>query len=276
MRDRHYHIERRLTAYLPTGIALLSLIVAGAAYFNSINEQEREGMRKEMLITPALTFIRGDYENELSISVENDGFGPAIIDNVVVQIDQECFDQANYNSYSDWMAAYRNEVFAAFKKLVEGRVNPLSESLDTNPIKRTEIVSHPQDESSNTHIESFDVVVDVYGTTVITLDSSSLSPGQIIQSGKKMVAFKSKVLNEEVSKEIRSSSGTPLPSPPIPVPHDETSVLSLNRKSADALATVFEQINVAVGYCSFSGQTCSISATSGTNDSKCFDRLMRE
>jgi hypothetical protein len=209
-----------------------------------------------MMISPVLTFAFGNEgNNDLSLSVENQGFGPAVVQEVIIQIDRECFDSANYVSYPDWSATYKDRMVPAFARLFTDGNSDDSRKPTFVPDEPTVNVRSPGQRQ-----DQFETI-EIWGTTTTT--TNSLSPGQIIEAGGKLLVFKS-AITAEIERTAKDNTSNSKISP-------FEKWKSLHQNDYDKLMqSAFEKVSIAIDYCSFSNQTCAL-VTSG--ESKCFKRL---
>jgi hypothetical protein len=253
-------IIKAVVGHLPAALSSISLIVAIAAFYNTTKEQDREDARKEMLIAPVLSYVfANNNNNDLSISVENKGLGPAVVRDVIIQIDRECFDSASYVSFPDWEATYNERIIPAFEKLLRSSIDSGALALLSAPDQQNQTISK-QGETTSPTVESGTTIV----TSKLTLHSSTLGPGQIIEAGGTLLAFKSTI--EKDVREHSDSKVAAIGTMPRATPADDLPLADLDV----GIGNAFQKVHIGVGYCSFSGQTCNVTMSS---DSKCFRRF---
>jgi hypothetical protein len=274
------HMARGILRYSPLGISLFSLIVSGAALWNTMYQQDREFGRNEMLIRPYLTFVVNfdrPAENVYgaSFGIRNDGLGPAVIRDLIVQTDSGCISSAGYaTSPNDWDVFYRDHVIPRLEKLSIDAVNAqissdreknadsfvLSDVSKGEAFRKKKPTKQVRKKVIKDGAYTSYETSEVYGieTVKFKLGAGSLAPGQIITVGSTVRLID---VNAEVSFDIAKSeqmnkkpvtAASPAPTPP---------QSGVNKQ-------LLEEVTMWVGYCSLSGGCDSISI----GDRKCLEQ----
>ncbi|MGP0058905.1 MAG: hypothetical protein ACLPID_06435 [Beijerinckiaceae bacterium] len=264
-------VARAMLRYFPLGIAFISLLVSVATYFNTGYHQDREREHQELLIRPQLSFfVSSEYPSEkthrLSLSLRNDGLGPAVIQEVVAEADGKCYSSSHYKTFREWAEIYSTVIVPQFnKELTEGAKAQSSSRHQIDAAKgyfaeaskmvvpkttQRQTTRKGTDENRGV-IDKYEAY-DVYG--VETLDSTysviTLGLGAIVPSGGSLdlaevrTEWTSRV--SKIERRAQSDKGISL-SPEVP---SESSAVTMTP------IALLDKLGIGFGYCSFSGMSC--------------------
>jgi hypothetical protein len=261
------------TPHLPLIVSVFALLVSGATYFNTLSDQGREFAHKQLLIQPSLSFVadrdEGTSTYQSSLSLRNDGLGPAIIQEVVFETEGRCISSSNFKKLEDWNEVYKAKMLPQFGSALKRDVSFKSSSVNSVDFNRPEVQkmietlkkSRPaksrKDNASNVTDEY--EAYEIYGTDTFGFTVSTLGPGATIPTGSSLLLAEMKV-ETSVTKVQQAAVGQ--------VPGGAVRP-KINESSQQAhLIEPFDALKIGIGYCSFSGLFCAFAVH---GNSKCFD-----
>lgn len=242
------------------GISLAALLISGAALYNTIYQQDRDFAHKELLIQPRLTFVAdagNPVENtyQFSFGVRNDGLGPAVVQELIIQTGEQCLESSGFKTFDEWEKAYLTKVIPQFDKVLTDQVKELTQGsvADSKPF---EILKSPdgvktgksaKNDLGYTDYKAFDV----YG---VDRDNSkfrvaTLTPGMIIAAGAIYTIA-------EVKTERTSTVTRIIPRKKSPVGTEFAVALPSISGPPTQPLRLFDDLGIGIGYCSFSGISC--------------------
>jgi hypothetical protein len=255
--------------YASLAIAVVSLIVSGVTLQNTTHQQERDFAHRELLLRPWLNFeMNSDNsvknKRQFWVGVRNDGLGPAVVREVVIESDGQCYNSLATDT-EVWGKMYRKELTKVleanaswFPKIADVANTYGSGEFYKSPDKSKKIRRKVGNELGVTMYQAFDV----YG---VDKDESLfgialLADEDVVPAGSSFtMAHVSTERTSEVQTVPRVESTAKAKQKSEPIFEPSTTLTTSPSKTVSTSEP--EKINsmglsIGVGYCSISGKTC--------------------